>query len=185
MSEGRCTPASECLLTPYTDCCYTLSDCEECLQNSKCALCGQGPINSCVMKTPQGFNTTVPSGGCPPPLTRQVCEPDKIWNNPQFWTSLLLGFAICVAVSFTLISAGMLFYWLWTNQNKLAAEREIRKLNADKRDITRSLHEIETRLSNTNSRPGPSGSNDGGGGAISNDESYTTLAHILARRGKE
>lgn len=74
--------------------------------------------------------------------------------------------------SFAFLSLGMLLFWLWTNQKKLAAEREIRKLNADKRDITRSLAEIETRLLLQAEKR-------------TEDDSYTTLAHLLNRPRKE
>jgi len=66
-----------------------------------------------------------------------------------------------LASAFVIIALILLVMWLWTNQNKLAAEREIRKIYQEKKDVSRSLHEFESKLAT--------------------NDAYTTLAPLINR----
>lgn len=72
-----------------------------------------------------------------------------------------MGFSGSIAALFVLIALALLTVWLWTNQNKLAAEREIRKIYQEKKDVNRSIQQFESQRKT--------------------DDAYTTLAPLISR----
>lgn len=66
-----------------------------------------------------------------------TCPNINIYADPAFWQYLLMGLSGAIGGAFVLIALTLLVIWLWTNQNKLAAEREIRKIYQEKKDVSR------------------------------------------------
>jgi len=139
-ASQQCTTSAQCPFTPYTDCCFTHSECKDCVSNG-CTYCVSDRVTSCQA------NPT-PSNGTMNDCATQVsiCPEPEPFATMEFLQSFLTGVFLAIGSSFVLLAFILFVIYLWRWHKKNEAEAEIQKLYHEKKAVTQTIADFENKL---------------------------------------
>jgi len=176
LSEGKCTTRSDCVWTPYTDCCVTINSCKDCTERDGCGYCSTDNFVGCLAGNSQGTNATWIK--CSSWLFHEDLESGDICPkgpDDNFSESFLIGVVLSVGLFFVVLSITLLVAFIYYSFKKQNARDMLIKRKRELHETTYSPHSDEN-----GDTQGVTGANV----QVTQKGGYTTLAPLI-RRGRK